>query len=165
MPRLTGELQAEVENDETNWVTHDSLFNANDEAVVETASRAVRIRPIGNFIVHNPNGTIGMEFQYTGDLRLPNGQVFPNASTASRTPTSAAEWIVRNGPNNDDVLARYDSSNGNLYIKGSLLENQSSVTQSPSVAEFVIKFEDDSHFQTRFIIDAQGNLKMKRYVI
>ncbi len=106
--------------------------------------------------VYNPDGTIGMQFQPNGSLILPQGEVVQNASPSDLLEEDlVAEWIVRK--NATEVVARYDSGDGNLYLQGILFENWITLSVD-SDYEFRIEFANTTAYGPRMVFDTHGNL-------
>jgi hypothetical protein len=122
--------------------------------------REVEMSPVQGFLVRkSPSGDAILRFEEDGNVVVA-GTLYTGASVANLTPTSQHEFLVRNAAG--QVVARASAQTGDLYIKGSKSENQSSLTSSPSVQELVIR---SSTGQVQSLIDENGNLKMRGKVL
>jgi hypothetical protein len=110
-------------------------FTQEERANIEQASRAVEIRPEVSVTLKTPTSPGLMKFTSAGDAWMFGGRIVPLTTESPNntliTPNPAvAEFIVKD--EQGTVLALLDSGTGNLYLKGKLYENISSVWQIPS---------------------------------
>ncbi len=150
-------------------VANPTIFtNSDDEITVRNASLVVGIVPVGALTIASADDKVRMTFSAAGELRiyyefpeiLFGPRVLGNASVALLRPTSAADWIIRNGPDDSDVLARFDTTTGNFYLKGLFYTWQTGLEEDPAASEFIVQYQRGTSTHVRLLLDDQGNLKI-----
>src|SRR3990167_330927 len=90
-------------------------------------------------------------FDYSGNILI-EGYLEENSD---KIRTSGDEWIIRN--NNEDALI-FDIATGNLYVDGTIFENQGSLTPSAVSDNFIVK---DSDGTVVLYINQSGSVFLK----
>ena len=99
-----------------------------------------------------------LQFRADGTVYL-SGDVIENASIGELTPQADQhEFIVRTGPDADNVVARFSpEEGGTLYLKGTVYPADANLTADPNLREFVVK----ANGVVQSLIDQNGNLKRR----
>jgi hypothetical protein len=128
-------------------------LNSSARYNVEKACRAVEIYTANwAFEVRDSSGVPVAWFDDLGNLTLKGGVT----EETTPSPSGNDEFRVQNSGGMD--VAIIDATNGNMYITGSLHEEQETLTPSGQSDEFIIK---NSSGAVVAYIDAAGDLDLK----